>query len=118
MADRRPTFRTRPWAVGRGPRLHPLRTLGFEIVDRNWRCDQGEIDLVVRLGDTVRVLRGQDPPIAGVRRRPAAAVDPKQRRIRRLAVAWLRANQVSGVEVRFDVVAITGVRVDVIEAAF
>ncbi len=94
------------------------RRLGYSIVERNWRCEQGEIDVVARLGDTVvfcEVKARRSPAFGGA----AAAVDHrKQRRIRRLAAAWLADRQVSGVEVRFDVVAITGVDVELIEGAF
>ena len=94
------------------------RRLGYAIVERNWRCEQGEIDVVARLGDTVvfcEVKTRRSPGFGG----GAAAVDHrKQRRIRRLAAAWLADRQVSGVEVRFDVVAITGVDVELIEGAF
>ena len=48
----------------------------------------------------------------------AEAVDGrKQRRIRSLAAQWLEANGRRG-RVRFDVAAVTGVEVDVIEGAF
>jgi putative endonuclease len=50
---------------------------------------------------------------------PASAVTArKQLTLRRLAASWLAANGVHGVPVRFDVVAILGVQVRVIEAAF
>ena len=49
----------------------------------------------------------------------AAAVGPsKQRRIRLLALEWLNAHRLPRDGIRFDVVAITGVRVEVIESAF
>lgn len=91
---------------------------GYQVVDRNWRSRTGELDLVVRRGtlyvfSEVKTRRSD-------RYGPAAAavgVD-KQRRIRRLAFEWLRAHDLHAGDIRFDVVAITGVRVEVIEAAF
>jgi putative endonuclease len=50
----------------------------------------------------------------------AAAVDARKRaRLRRLALEWLAAHpEVRRAQLRFDVVAITGTKIDVIEAAF
>jgi putative endonuclease len=94
------------------------RRLGYAIVERNWRCEHGEIDVVARLGDTVvfcEVKTRRSSDFGG----GAAAVDRrKQHRLRRLAAAWLATREVHGVEVRFDVVAITGVDVELIEGAF
>jgi len=91
---------------------------GYSVLDSNWRSSTGELDLVLRRGPVyvfceVKARRTE-------RYGPAAAAVgvAKQRKIRRLAVEWLEANRCRGVEVRFDVVAITGVRIDVIEAAF
>jgi putative endonuclease len=91
---------------------------GYTVLARNWRAPGGELDLVVRRRDLVVVCEvkarrhdGYGPP--------ASAVGwAKQRRIRRLAAAWLAAHGVRGVDVRFDVVAITGTQIDVIESAF
>ena len=94
------------------------RRLGYQIVERNWRCEHGEIDVVARLDDMVvfcEVKARRSDAFGGA----AAAVDHrKQQRIRRLAAAWLAERQVRGVEVRFDVIAITGVEVELIEGAF
>ncbi len=91
---------------------------GYQILETNWRCSSGELDLVARRGATVVFCevkaRATDAYGGG-----AAAVGwAKQRRIRRLAAEWLRTAAVHGVDVRFDVVALTGTRIDVIEAAF
>jgi len=50
----------------------------------------------------------------------AAAVGPaKQRRLRRLALEWLAEHDAErSLSVRFDVAAITGVRIEVFTAAF
>ena len=92
--------------------------LGCEVIDRNWRTTTGELDLVVRDGDVyvfseVKARRSD-------RYGPAAAavgVD-KQHRIRRLAIEWLRAHDLHGVDIRFDVVAITGTRLTLLQSAF
>ena len=87
------------------------------MVDRNWRCATGEIDLVacslalvVFCEIKTRASDRYGPP--------GAAVGPaKQRRLRLLAAAWLAAHDRHGA-VRFDVAAITGVQIEVFEGAF
>lgn len=91
---------------------------GYTVVDRNWRTPTGELDLVLRRGSLVVFceVKARRTDRFGP---AAAAVGPdKQRRIRALAAEWLARSPRSGAEIRFDVVAITGVHVDVIEAAF
>jgi len=95
------------------------RARGYQVVDRNWRATIGEIDLVVRKGRLVVIaeVKTRRTDAFGV---PALAVGPtKQQRLRRLAAAWLAAHRIRRrVDVRFDVVAITGTCVDVYENAF
>lgn len=95
------------------------RHRGYRVLDRNWRTPIGELDLVVRRGRTVVVaeVKTRRSAAFGV---PAIAVDDaKQHRIRRLAAMWLAEHRVGRrIDVRFDVVAITGVYVEVYEHAF
>lgn len=98
------------------------RCHGYEVVDRNWRCRFGEIDIVV--------VRGDELVFCEVKTRatdrfgsPAHAVNvEKQRRLRRLAVAWMSERAVRDVRLRFDVACVVGAGesavVEVIEAAF
>ena len=94
------------------------RRVGYTVLDRNWRCTTGELDLVARRGTTVvfcEVKARRTDGFGG----PAAAVDGrKQLRLRRLAAQWLASHDVGRVDVRFDVVTVTGTAVEVIEAAF
>lgn len=96
---------------------------GYEVVARNWRCAEGELDLVVaRAGELVFCeVKTRMSDRFGT---AAEAVTPaKQRRLRTLAARYLAELAVAGGSdrgrrVRFDVVAVTGRRVEVIEAAF
>ena len=91
---------------------------GYEVVDRNWRVKAGEIDLVLRRGGLV-VFAEVKARASDAFGDPASAVGHQKRaRLHRLAAMWLDAMNVHGVEIRFDVVSVLGVRVTVIEAAF
>lgn len=88
------------------------------MVDRNWRCRLGEIDLVARRGRTLVFCEVKTRSSAAYGS-PAAAVTPaKQRRIRQLAMQWLSDHPGSHGDIRFDVVAVLAGTVEVIEAAF
>ena len=96
---------------------------GYEVVARNWRCSVGEIDLVLRLASGVipiivfcEVKARASAEFGG----PFGAVNwAKQRQLRRLAALWLAGERPAGmVEVRFDVVAVVGAKVEVVESAF
>lgn len=94
------------------------RRRGYEILDRNWRSKTGELDLVLRQHGTivfseVKARRNDDFGPAS-----AAVGLAKQRRIRQLAVEWLRTAGIGAESIRFDVVAITGVEIELIEDAF
>jgi putative endonuclease len=109
-------------AEGEDLAAHWYEDNGYEVLDRNWRRREGEIDLIVRRGKTVAFCevktRSTDRFGAGTE----SVLPAKQRRIRRLAARWLSeltpAAGRTRVEVRFDVVGITGGTVEVIENAF
>ena len=95
---------------------------GFEIVGRNWRVREGEIDVIARRGRTIVFceVKTRSSDRFGV---AAEAVTPtKQRRLRTLAMRWLAAHPQMRGEVRFDVASVTPAgataAVAVLEAAF
>ena len=83
-----------------------LVAAGMRIETRNWRSRYGEIDLIVRDGDTTAFVEVKTR--TGTRfGLPAEAVTfAKQARIRRLAGLWLGEQSGPWVEVRFDVVSV------------
>ncbi|MCY3860520.1 MAG: YraN family protein [bacterium] len=95
------------------------RRQGFQVLDRNWRCSRGELDVIVQRGSIVAVceVKTRTSLAFGT---PAEAVGwQKQRRIRRLAAQWLAEQERSGpVQLRFDVAEVMGRELRVIEAAF
>lgn len=88
------------------------------MLDRNWRCSQGELDLVLGAPGLVVFCEVKARATDGFGGPEAAVGAAKQRRVRRVAAAWLAVNRPGAVEVRFDVVAVVGVKVTVHEAAF
>ncbi len=82
------------------------RRRGYRIVDRNYRCRAGEIDLVVRRGRLLVFceVKTRTSALWGA---PAEAVGPlKQNRIRRSAGIWLAEHRGSRRELRFDVISV------------
>ena len=83
-----------------------LTDAGLCVLDRNWRCREGELDIVARDRDAlvfceVKTRRGISFGY------PAEAVTAaKQRRLRTLAQRWLAAHDQHAPELRFDVVGV------------
>ncbi|MFJ9683020.1 YraN family protein [Streptomyces sp. NPDC101194] len=65
---------------------------GLSVLERNWRCRAGEIDIVAMDGDTLVVCEVKTRS-AGAFEHPMEAVTPvKAERLRRLAGIWLHRN--------------------------
>lgn len=103
--------RDRIGALSRGARAELLaavwlRLKGWRILERNFRCKQGEIDIVARRRDLVAFVEVK------ARHGAAQAVDAvtpaSRRRIAAAAAVWIsRQPDPSGLSFRFDIVAVT-----------
>jgi putative endonuclease len=84
-----------------------LRRLGYSLLEHNFSCELGEIDIIALDGKTivfveVRSTEGADTAM------PALSVDPaKQKRLTRLALYYLQKRRLLDCSARFDVLAIS-----------
>jgi putative endonuclease len=94
------------------------RAHGYAVLERNWRCPLGEVDLICARGTTL-VICEVKARTGSAHGHPLEAVTaPKQRRLRRLAAAYLRQQGRRWAEVRFDVVGLLDGTLEVVEGAF
>ena len=102
MVDRRALGR---W--GEDVAVRHLEAAGCVVLDRNWRCREGELDVVVREGSTLAFVevKTRSGTADG---EPAEAVSRlKARRIHVLAARWLGEKRPPGSwDLRFDVVSV------------
>lgn len=79
---------------------------GMVVLDRNWRCRAGEVDLVLRDGDVLVICEVKTRRDLS-RGHPVAAVDEdKAARLHLLAVLWQEEHGVRPERVRLDVVGV------------
>lgn len=105
-------------ARGEARAARALRARGYRIVEQNFRCRSGEIDIVARDGDAlvfVEVRTRRSDRFGSAIETISAA---KQKQVVRVARAYLAARRLSPAACRFDVVGITGDELVIIEDAF
>ena len=96
-----------------------LKTQGYEILEKNYRCRIGEIDLIAKEGETlvfVEVKYRRDDKMGN----PKEAVDrKKQKKISMTASDYLmRECGRMDIPCRFDVAAVLGEQIEVVKNAF
>jgi putative endonuclease len=97
---------------------------GYAVLDRNWRCREGELDLVVARPGVVVFCEVKTRRSDAFGAPLEAVTVTKQRRLRVLAARWLAEHpDARARDLRFDVASIRAPRgerpvIDVIEAAF
>jgi putative endonuclease len=99
-----------------------LKKRGYRIVDKNYVCKMGEMDIIAKEKDTLVFVevKTRTSTIFGP---PQLAVNPtKQMQLSKVALSYLKAKQLEDVKARFDVVAILlgpkGEEIELIKDAF
>ncbi len=84
-----------------------LRRLGYSLLEHNFSCELGEIDIVALDGKTIVLVEVRSTEGADAAQ-PAMSVDPaKQKRLTRLALYYLQRRRLLECSARFDVLAIS-----------
>lgn len=83
-----------------------LEGAGLEVVARNWRCSEGEIDIVARDGDTLVVCEVKTRSGTAFGDPAEAVTADKATRLRRLCLRYLAAEGLGWRDLRFDVVTV------------
>jgi putative endonuclease len=93
-------------AYGEDVAARHLAGQGMVLLDRNWRCPDGELDLVLRDGDVLVVceVKTRTSMVAGT---PHEAItDDKLARLKRLGERWAQERGVRPPGMRIDLVAV------------
>lgn len=93
-------------AYGERVAVQHLLGLGYEVLDRNWRCRFGELDVVARDGTALVAVevKTRRSLVCG---HPLESLTPvKVRRLRQLMAHWLAEHDEHAREVRLDAVAV------------
>jgi putative endonuclease len=93
-------------AYGESVASRHLIDQGMVLLDRNWRCDQGEIDLVLRDGSVLVVCEVKTRTSLAYGSPLEAVTAQKAARLRRLAARWLADHAIRPREVRIDLVGV------------
>ena len=95
-----------------------LQRKGYRVLDRNWCCRGGEIDLVCEDGGTIVFVevRARQDARHGTPGETVGSV--KRRRLIRAAELWLVQAKRGDVPCRFDVLTLEGDNIEHFEDAF
>jgi putative endonuclease len=100
-----------------------LKSKRLTILQRNWRCRAGELDIIATDGEQLIVCEVKTRSGTGFGTPAEAVIASKADRIRRLTQAWLAEFSIPFAHIRFDVVSVLwppggDPAVDHIEGAF
>lgn len=83
-----------------------IRDFGMRVLERNWRCRDGEIDIIARDGDTLVVVEVKTRSGRSHGTGLEAVDEGKVARLYGLAARWLGGQSERFARIRIDVVAL------------
>lgn len=83
-----------------------LKGRKYAVLERNFRCKCGEVDIVARDGKTLVFVEVKTRRTASYGPPQASVTSFKQRQIAKAALTWLASKKMQDIPARFDVVAI------------
>lgn len=85
-----------------------LQALGYVVLERNWRCQYGEIDIIAQRGNVYAVIEVKTRTSSRCGAAAEAVTRQKRQRLTRLAWQWYRECGHQSQRLRVDVVAVDG----------
>lgn len=95
-------------ALGEKLAISALRENSYTILEKNYRCKIGEIDIVARHGSYLVFIEVKTRSSHRFGNPAAAITAEKQQRIVRVAQFYLSEKQLGDCDIRFDVVTVVG----------
>jgi len=95
-----------------------LKKQGYKIMERNYRCTLGEVDIIAKEKNVlcfveVKTRKTEEYGL------PEEAIDwHKQRKLAKVALTYLKEKKINKQDLRFDVVSVYPDRIELIKDAF
>jgi putative endonuclease len=107
---------------GEGVALRFLKRRGYRIVEKNYVCKMGEMDIIAKEKDTLVFIEVKTRTSTMFGPPQLAVNSSKQRQLSKVALNYLKEKHLEDVKARFDVVAILlrqkGEEIELIKDAF
>lgn len=102
--------RIRLGALGEEAAVRHLMVRGYRIIERNWRCRLGEIDIIAMDGEELVIVEVRTKSRISFGTGAESVNLRKQRKLRQLALTFIHQHEqilnLSEVNVRFDVISV------------
>jgi putative endonuclease len=91
---------------GEGIALDYLKNEGYLIVERNYRCHLGEIDIIAKEGNIIVFVEVKSRRSGSFGEPQEAVGTKKQKKLSMIALFYLHEKKITDVNARFDIVAV------------